>query len=208
MTPAKRSYIHLNDAGLADNSGTASVLQALGTKGCPWSITRKMNQGRIKNLLVITVDSRIVPDRTWDQQGSRPGMFDVALNALDGPVHNSVAGWSARLKNAMDRLAVQLARNDRFAAVPPMPTGSAGPQGVTGEEVAPTARRCYMVEVAFDHIADEDTRHFCDNVLTRLSHPDETIDRLTEIGARLLRKSPDYQALVTALDGTIDLTGV
>ena len=51
----------------------------------------------------------------------------------------------------------------------------------------------YVSEVAFDHLTDPDEREFFNNVATSFDLDDETIDRLIEVGGRLLRESPDFQ---------------
>lgn len=79
--------------------------------------------------------------------------------------------------------------------------GPADPAPIAG---GPPARRCYLVEVVFDRIDDEETRRFCNNVPTRLSLPDKTVDGLIGIGARLLRESKDLRELVSVMYDTVE----
>jgi NTE family protein len=60
-----------------------------------------------------------------------------------------------------------------------------------------------VVEVAFDHVADPEERAFLNNVATSFTLPDETIDRLIEVGGRLLRESSEYQAFVASFGGAV-----
>ncbi len=52
-------------------------------------------------------------------------------------------------------------------------------------------------------IDDPDDREFFDDVPTSLSLDEETVDRLIQIGRRMLRESPEFQLLVTELGGTL-----
>ncbi len=55
-----------------------------------------------------------------------------------------------------------------------------------------------MVEVAFENLADAEERAYFNEVPTSLSLDDDTIDRLIEVGGRLLRESLDFQAFLAA----------
>ena len=57
----------------------------------------------------------------------------------------------------------------------------------------------YVVEVAFDHLEDPAERAFFNDVETSMNLDDATIDRLIEVGGRLLRESPDFQKFLTSL---------
>jgi NTE family protein len=59
--------------------------------------------------------------------------------------------------------------------------------------------QAHLIEIAEHQIDDPDDRKFFNNVPTSLSLDDETVDRLIEIGRRLLRESPDFKNLVSQL---------
>ena len=54
-----------------------------------------------------------------------------------------------------------------------------------------------VAEVAFENLADEKERRFFNEVKTSFNLDDETVDRLIEVGGRLLRESPDFQAFLS-----------
>ena len=56
-----------------------------------------------------------------------------------------------------------------------------------------------LIEVAEYGIEDPDDLEFFDNVPTSLGLDDESVDRLVEIGRRLLRESDAFQNLLTEL---------
>ena len=47
--------------------------------------------------------------------------------------------------------------------------------------------------MAFDSLQDPDEREYFDEVETSFNLSDEEIDRLIEVGGRLLRETPEYQ---------------
>lgn len=60
-----------------------------------------------------------------------------------------------------------------------------------------------MLDVSFDGIADPKEREYFMNLPTSFVLSDEEVDRLREVGGRLLRQSDDYRALVRNFGGTI-----
>ena len=52
------------------------------------------------------------------------------------------------------------------------------------------------IDVSFDAIADPKERDYFMNLPTSFKLPDEAVDRLRELGGRLLRQSPAYQTLL------------
>jgi NTE family protein len=56
-----------------------------------------------------------------------------------------------------------------------------------------------MVDVSFEEIEDAKERRYYNGLPTSFYLPDETVDRLREVGRRLLRNSPAYQDLVREL---------
>ncbi len=69
------------------------------------------------------------------------------------------------------------------------------------QEVKPPAQApsTHLIEVSFEAIADPTERNFFNNVPTSFKLDEDTVDRLTEAGRRLLRDSKEFQALLTAI---------
>ena len=61
--------------------------------------------------------------------------------------------------------------------------------------------QAHLIEVAEYGIEDPDEREFFDGVPTSLGLDDEDVDRLVEIGRRLLRESDEFQNLLMELRG-------
>ena len=63
-------------------------------------------------------------------------------------------------------------------------------------EAEGTTVSSYLIEVTFQSIKDAEERAFFEAVPTALQLDDESIDRLIAVGRRLLRDSPEFQALL------------
>ena len=58
----------------------------------------------------------------------------------------------------------------------------------------------FVAEVAFDNLPDADERKFFNEVKTTWNLDDETVDRLIEVGGRLLRESPDFKRFLATVE--------
>jgi NTE family protein len=58
----------------------------------------------------------------------------------------------------------------------------------------------HIVEIAFDNLKDPEERKFFNSVKTSFNLDDATVDRLIEVGGRLLRESPEYQKLLASMN--------
>jgi hypothetical protein len=65
--------------------------------------------------------------------------------------------------------------------------------------LADPARRAYLSYVTFDNLKDRGEVDYFRRVKTSLALPKDQVDKLREIGGRLLRESPGFQKLVADL---------
>jgi NTE family protein len=61
-------------------------------------------------------------------------------------------------------------------------------------------RRGYLAQVTFDSLKDPAERDYFRQVKTRLTLPKEQVDRLREVGGRLLREAPAFKRLLADLN--------
>jgi NTE family protein len=59
----------------------------------------------------------------------------------------------------------------------------------------------YIIEVGFNALHDEQERHYFSNIPTTLSLPEETVNELREVAARILYASEPFRKLVRDLGG-------
>jgi NTE family protein len=69
---------------------------------------------------------------------------------------------------------------------------------------SPIVLEPFVVEVSFDKLADDGERRSFDGIPTTFDLADAEIDRLREVGGRLLRQSPTFWRLLRSLSATLD----
>jgi len=188
-----RDYVHLVDGGVADNIGLRGPLYAISSTDPTYSILRKINNHEVDKLIVIVVNAATDPKTKLDQTPKVPGVIDVLTAAATVPLDNYSAD-SVTLLNAKVsefNAGYDLLHDCNSVLQEQCPGGSLD----TGQL---SAVDLYMVEVAFDFIQDAQQREWFKNLGTNFSLPDETIDKLKEIGCILYRHDPGLKDL---LDG-------
>jgi len=78
-------YLYLMDGGVSDNLGLHAFLRAFRT-GC---IRKRIDEGRIKRLIVIIVDAATEKKTEYEQSVIAPGWLTSLLTTLDSGVQNN-----------------------------------------------------------------------------------------------------------------------
>lgn len=191
----KRDYIHLLDGGLGDNIGLRGPYVALSDNLTSWSIPDKINQGKVRRVVVITANAKTNPLKDWDQQPAAPGILDVLSLVVSGPLDNY----------SFD--TVQLVR-DFFIKRNQEAKDWADCKSLIGQ--CPVKMPgvldpvdFYASELSFESIDnDEDLRLCMENLPTSFYLPEDTVTLLRQVARLLLMKSPDFRKAVQALDPT------
>jgi len=124
--------------------------------------------------VIISVNALRFPEVDWDQSPAPPNT-DTLQDQM----------WSI----PVDRIsldAVEQVREKLAAWQDSAPAG--GPE-----------RRGYLAQVTFDTLKDPAERLYFKRVKTSLTLPKEQVDRLREVGGRLLREAPAFQRLLIEL---------
>jgi len=66
-----------------------------------------------------------------------------------------------------------------------------------------TTTEVYPIHLTFDNLEDPEEKLFFQNVSTALALDEEIVEKLIEMGGRLLYKNKEFQRLVKDLDGTL-----
>ena len=170
----RKAYFHLVDGGTSDNLGLRAALDfvtaAGGAKGA-LEVRRKEIPDR---MAFIIVNAEINPAPTLDLTRAAPSFASLM---------NSVAGGQIRRYN-FETLLLAEERLHRW-----------------GRELSSDEHRVttHMVNVSFEEIKDEKERRFFNGIPTNFHLSDKVVDRLREVGGRLLRESPDFQQLLREL---------
>ena len=172
----RRRYIHLVDGGIADNLGLRGPLENVILVGGIRERLEMLGDARPRHVAIVVVNAEVHPEPPFNRGAGAPGLGSI-LNAVSG-----IQIYSYNFET------LELMRQSLHSWVRQMPSGADG-QPVRG----------YVPEVAFDSLEDPAERAFFDGLPTSFKLGGEAVDRLIEAGGRLLRESPDFQALVAAL---------
>lgn len=181
-------YVHLMDGGLADNLGLRAVYDLYVRE----DIRTKINNGKIKRLLVIVVNAKAQNKETLDKDEAPPGLMTVAYKtatvSMDNYTFESVEGFTELLN---ERVKAQQSITgcqqllDRHAKdgykIPPLAGG---------------ILKLYVVDLAFDNLADAQSRDYFNSLPTSFKLSKEQVDKLIDAGGKLLEEHPDFKKFI------------
>lgn len=167
----KRPYVHLFDGGLSENLGLTEVLMAFELMKVDPDQTVLPSLRNARRLVVISVNALRFPEVDWDQSPAPPKKGTLADQMWSIPV---------------DRISLDAVEkvHDKL---------------VEWESAAPD-RHGYMAQVTFDSLRSPEERLYFTRVKTRMTLPKEQIDKLREVGGRLLREAPAFKRLLADLN--------
>jgi NTE family protein len=170
-----RPYVHLFDGGLAENLGLSEVLMAFElVKANPDEMALPALR-RASKVVVISVNAQRFPEVDWDRSAAPPDNDTLGEQMWGIPVD----------RISLD--AVEQVREKLAAWQADAPAGGA-------------KRQAYLAAVTFDSLKDPAERQYFRQVKTSLTLPKEQVDRLREVGGRLLREAPAFRRLVADLN--------
>ena len=176
----KRRHLHLVDGGISDNLGIRANLENVQVFGGLRERLRSSGLEPPKTIVIIVVNAATHPDEGFDLVAASPSI---------GAILKSVSGVQIHRYNfeTLELLKSELREWSREA------------QEARGHEV-----NTYLVELAFDNLADPEEREFFNNVSTSFVLRDTTIDRLREVSRKLLRESKSFQRFLSEHQGTTE----
>lgn len=170
LNPARYPYIHLLDGGLADNLGLSNLLVALELAGGWDALLHNAAPGIApRQIAIVIVNAATEPDAEWNRKLETPGLGSVA--------------------SALSRNAINAASQSLLARVRQSLADWQAHAGPGHPDV-------HLIAIGFDQLDSAEERAFFNQVPTRFTLPPATVDRLIEVGARLLRESPEFRALL------------
>ena len=185
---ANRPFLHVIDGGVSDNLGLRGMLEAFEEIEASKEFQREINFQRMKHIVVIVVNSRSAPSTDWDRSRTPPGMFGQVMQASSVPIdHFSYESvellkdiaqrWTDKRNLAIAQLRIKGASQAEAEAAVPMISFN-------------------TIDVSFDAIADPIEQRYFMELPTSFSLPVEAVDKLRELGGRLLRESPRFIELM------------
>jgi NTE family protein len=172
----RKKYVHLYDGGVSDNLGLMSPFTSLVLLD-KFNELEEIGLGNTKKLVFIIVNAQI--NKSKDS---------LILSHLPNTPRTgrTLSAAMTTIMNSGNFYTLYVFKDFLL---------NMQKQGSTTE--------VYPVHLAFESLKDPDERHFFENVSTALALPEETVDKLIEVGGRLLYKNKEFQRLVKDLGGTI-----
>ncbi|WP_448205857.1 patatin-like phospholipase family protein [Azospirillum sp. sgz302134] len=175
IAPASgKRYVHLLDGGIADNLGLGEPLRMVSAAGVD-GFGGRINNGPIRELVFIVVNSRSQSYSDRDSHTATPGVVSMLTTSIDAAIDGRTGGLQAQL-DLLPQVAASLAGREK-------------PVKVT------------VVTVDFDLIRDDRCRRDFQSIGTNWHLEDPVVDSLLDMGSAMLRASAQYQDLVRQLNG-------
>ena len=184
----RRPYLHIVDGGVSDNLGLRGMLEAFEQIEASPSFSQDVGFGRLRHIVVIVVNSRSDPSTDWDLSPRPPGFVSQMLQSSSLPIDHFSSDSVELLKDIAQRWA-----NRRRLDV--AEKRIAGLSRAQAEAAVPNIT-FDAIDVSFDAIADPVERRYFMDLPTSFALPPAAVDKLRDVGGRLLRESRGYQKLL------------
>ena len=182
LDATKRRYIHLLDGGLSDNLGLRATLDRLVLAGNAGELAHTHKRNGLRRLVHVVVNAQARHDHPQlDQYAEVPTLSAIAF-AVGNTTDRYNVETLAYARSAMNEATQELAKRQAVNGTPD-----------DGDVQA------MLIEIGFDDLDNDAERTYFNALPTSFNLPPEAIDRLREVGGRLLRASPDYQRLLREL---------
>ena len=149
---------------------------------------REMRFSELRHIVVIAVNSRSAPATDWDRKPAPPSVVSQLIQASSVPIDN----FSFESVELLRDMAARWADRRELAIARRLDAGQS-----RAEAEASVPRITFdAIDVSFDAIEDPSERREFMEMPTTFFLPAESIDRLRELGGRLLRNSRPYKILL------------
>ena len=172
----KKKYVHLYDGGVSDNLGLRSPFTALIQLGKQKKFA-ELGLSNTKKVIFIIVNAQISKSRD-----------NIILSHLPN---------TPRTGRSLGAAMTTIMNSGNFDTL------FMFKEYLMRAKETGTAAEVYAIHLAFENLENPEEVHFFENVSTALSLPEETVNKLIEVGGRLLYKNKEFQRLVKDMGGTI-----
>lgn len=190
----ERPYIHLLDGGVADNIGLRGPLTAIRSNDLAWGLPKKINQGKVKKLVVVVVDARTDPKKDIDMTQRSPSLLTVIDTIASVPMSNYSFETVQELIQTLNEWGKD---REAYSACKQM-LGDACPDAKIPFK-APPPVDTYGIYVGFDQIKEPKGREYFLNLPTTFYLKKDDVDKLRTIGPEILDQSKHFQDLCAVL---------
>jgi len=174
LDASRRQFIHLIDGGISDNLGLRGVYERVLAEGGVVPALRALGKTGARNLVVISINAQTEPAFRWDLQNVSPSLAAVLDAVTSVQINRYNFETVALIRQAFDQWGAAL-------STPEHPV------------------QFHFIEVSFGNIQDEEELRYFNGLPTSFKLDAVAVDRLRATARRLVRESPDFQALLRAL---------
>ena len=178
-----RRYVHLLDGGLSDNLSARGPLDFIARSGGIVRGTRAASFRRVRQVVFLLVNAETAASPGDDDNANVPGTFRTVRALVDIPINRYSADSLAELRRTVAQWQEQVR------------SASAEERGATFEPDVDFR----MIEVSLAREPDSILRARLMAIPTTLRLEPDDLALLKRYGADSLRASPEYQALLRAL---------
>ena len=186
-----RPYIHLVDGGLSDNIGVRGVLEAFEEMYISKDFRESRDYDEIRRVIMIVVNAHSEHLKDWEKDASPPGTLKQLVQSSGVPIER----YSFETVELMKDRAAAADMRRRLQVVEAQLDGATR---VEAEAMYPR-HEFFVMDVSFDKVRDPGDRAYFMDLPTSFVLEPEAVDRLVEVAGELLRQSPVYQEIVTAI---------
>jgi NTE family protein len=178
-------FVHLIDGGVADNLGLRAVYNLFEKK----ALREKMEKNRIKRLLFIIVNARTDPSDTIEKDEGPPGLLTVGVKSFTIPMEN----YTFETVELLRSMLREKIKEQEAAASCQKLLDTYCKDGFRIAETAGGKMKLYIAELSFENLRDKKERIYFNDLPTSFSLEREQVDKLIEVGGRLLSDNPSFR---------------
>ncbi len=175
----KRPWVHMVDGGISDNLGLRGFYNFVSLIGDPHLAFDEFRHPDVRQILIISVNSRAKPKPDWALERAAPSLAQVI---------GSIS-WDQINRYSIDTLDIV-----RFAYKKWTEQVSTPENPVNFN----------FVEVSFESVRDDAERQSLNHIGTNFHLKDEQVDLLISAARKVLLESPEFQAFLERNNGRSD----
>ena len=172
-----RNYVHLVDGGITDNLGLRAIYEIVELVG-PVELLRSTNNKPTRALAIITVDASTLRVPAMNFSPNKPSLEEISNAVNDIQIHKYSVTTKELLQNSIKNWTQQVST----------PKNTIKP---------------YYIDTNFASTKNREQLALLNAIPTSLSLLNEQVDQLIASGRELLRSNPEFQRLISDLNGSL-----
>ncbi|OPY84758.1 MAG: Patatin-like phospholipase [Smithella sp. PtaU1.Bin162] len=174
----KKPFIYLVDGGISDNLGLRTIIDTVTLRGGLRDSLAKAERKGTRRIAFIIVDAETEEKASWGFLGEVPGI-------------GAILGASSTI----------MINKYNFETLDLLHRSIRAWQIEEAESTSPLD--FYLIHLNFNFLPEKAERDYFHGIPTTLTLPEDQVDRLRSVAAKLLYTSPDFQRLVHDMGGKI-----